>query len=201
MFCVQDATHFDRFNLGLGWAINFTRIPFSFFLFVCVRVVEDKWWTLATFLCFFLFSTKIGVNSKDVFLILWGRWVGDSPRDILVEFGYRLKRTLKKVQIFAMCWQHTELVIKIWQKKKRISKYGNFEGFFLRKPFVRLALTFFCFQVANFHIKKHWLIHKSPKFCLKRLGIFFHFILFSIDIWTCQARLDICNFKKKFILA
>jgi hypothetical protein len=53
------------------------------------------------------------------------------------------------------------------------SKYGNFVGFFLRKPFVRLALTFFCFQVANFHIKKHWLIHEPPKFCLKRLGIFF----------------------------
>jgi hypothetical protein len=96
LLCVQHATHFDRLNLGLGWAVDFSRIPFSFFLFFFLYVyvllkINDKPWQIFIFFPF-----------------------GDPPQDILIEFGYMLKRTLKKVQIFAMSWQHTELVVKIW---------------------------------------------------------------------------------------
>ncbi len=131
MLCVQDATHFDGLNLGLGWAVDFSRIPFCFFLFVCVRVVEDKWRTLATFLCFFLFSKKVGSIPRTFFSFLWGRWVGDPIQDILVEFGYMLKRTLKKSSDFChvlathrTCYQNMAIFfsLKIWQLCRIFSK-------------------------------------------------------------------------------
>jgi hypothetical protein len=120
------------------WSINF------FWKFACAGLIVTHLidWTNrgnrleSGFLSFYV-----------IFAVLWSRWVGDLPQEVLAKFGFRSQRTLEKTRNVAMCWWHVETC------------YSNMTNsvFFSLKiwQFVRLALQKKCCQVTKFGPQKN----------------------------------------------